>query len=117
MSYPRAGPATSPLPLLSFLDLSSPTCLVAERAPLLSLFCLPFSLDFFHLVLCRMRAQVCTLEGHSNALRSVCVTPDGKHVVTGSDDNTARVWRLDDGKHVRTLKRGRSAGCLRAYAA
>ena len=35
---------------------------------------------------------------------SVCVTPDGLHVVTGSNDKTARVWLLADGSHVRTLE-------------
>ena len=38
------------------------------------------------------------------ALTSVCVTVDGKYVVTGSGDKTARVWRLDNGAHVRTLE-------------
>ena len=42
-------------------------------------------------------AQVRTLEGHRDFVNSVCVTPDGKHVVTGSRDKTARVWRFDDG--------------------
>ena len=37
------------------------------------------------------------------------VTRDGGHVVTASRDNTARVWRLDDGAHVRTLE-GHSDG-------
>ena len=37
-------------------------------------------------------------------MTSVCVTVDGKYVVTGSGDKTARVWRLDDGAHVRTLE-------------
>ena len=37
-------------------------------------------------------------------VKSVCVTPDGLHVVTGSSDSTAFVWRLADGAHVRTLK-------------
>ena len=32
------------------------------------------------------------------------MTPDGLHVVTGSRDNTARVWRLADGALVRTLE-------------
>eukprot|EP00965_Chrysotila_dentata_P139160 4601776-Pleurochrysis_carterae.AAC.1 len=32
----------------------------------------------------------------------VCVTPDGKHVVTAS--KKALVWRLDDGELVNTLK-------------
>ena len=37
-------------------------------------------------------------------MSSVCVTPDGLHVVTGSMDSTARVWLLADGSLVRTLK-------------
>ena len=32
------------------------------------------------------------------------VTADEQHVVTGSDDKTARVWRLADGALVRTLE-------------
>ena len=35
-----------------------------------------------------------TLKGHTKEVRSVCVTPDGLHVVTGSWDDTARVWLL-----------------------
>eukprot|EP00965_Chrysotila_dentata_P165426 5463037-Pleurochrysis_carterae.AAC.1 len=35
-------------------------------------------------------AQVRTLEGHRRWVLSICVTPDGKHVVTGSNDKTAR---------------------------
>eukprot|EP00965_Chrysotila_dentata_P098642 3260939-Pleurochrysis_carterae.AAC.2 len=34
------------------------------------------------------------------------MTPDGKHVLTGLRDGTARVWHLDDGKHVRTPRWG-----------
>ena len=32
------------------------------------------------------------LKGHTNAVRSIAVTSDGARIVTGSDDNTARVW-------------------------
>ena len=35
-----------------------------------------------------------TLEGHTNCLYSVCVSPDNVHVLTASMDNTARVWLL-----------------------
>eukprot|EP00965_Chrysotila_dentata_P194473 6176391-Pleurochrysis_carterae.AAC.1 len=49
-------------------------------------------------------AQVRVLGGHRGEVSTVCVTPNGKHVVTGSNDKTARVWRIDDGAHVRTLK-------------
>jgi WD40 repeat protein len=34
-----------------------------------------------------------TLIGHNGAVTSVALSPDGRRIVTGSDDNTARVWR------------------------
>jgi len=43
-----------------------------------------------------------TLEGHTDIVRSVCVTPDGKHILTASQDCTARIWLLPGGSHVRT---------------
>ena len=45
-----------------------------------------------------------TLQGHTNDVTSVCETPDGTHVVTGSNDDTARIWQLSDGARVRTLQ-------------
>ena len=36
-----------------------------------------------------------------NYISSVCVTPDNKHVVAGSDDNTIFVIRIEDGKLIR----------------
>ena len=48
---------------------------------------------------CRSLQKICLPE-----VSSVCATVDGKYVVTGSGDKTARVWRLDDGAHVRTLE-------------
>ncbi len=35
-----------------------------------------------------------TLSGHTSAVNAVAVTPDGRHAVSGSDDNTLRVWDL-----------------------
>jgi WD40 repeat protein len=37
-----------------------------------------------------------TLARHARAVRHVAFSADGKIVATGSDDNTARVWRVDD---------------------
>jgi WD40 repeat protein len=34
----------------------------------------------------------------------VAVTPDGRHVISGSDDNTLRVWDLETGQELRTLE-------------
>jgi DNA-binding beta-propeller fold protein YncE len=39
--------------------------------------------------------------GHEGAVSSVAVTPDGKYIVSGSWDNTVRVWELATGKEVR----------------
>jgi hypothetical protein len=39
-----------------------------------------------------------TLAGHSRAVRSVSVTPDGLRAVSGSSDNTLRVWDLSSGE-------------------
>ena len=45
-----------------------------------------------------------TLEGHTNRVNAVAVTPDGRHVVSGSDDKTLRVWDLATGETKTTLK-------------
>ncbi|MBM3495619.1 MAG: WD40 repeat domain-containing protein, partial [Armatimonadetes bacterium] len=45
-----------------------------------------------------------TLEGHTGRVMSVALTADGKRAVSGSDDNTLRVWDLETGKTLRTLE-------------
>jgi WD40 repeat protein len=37
------------------------------------------------------------LEGHSNLVNSVIYSPDGKHIVSGSEDRTIRVWNAELG--------------------
>ena len=36
--------------------------------------------------------QKCTLTGHSSAVNCVAYSPDGKHIASGSDDKTVKVW-------------------------
>jgi WD40 repeat protein len=36
--------------------------------------------------------------GHTGRINALTVDPDGKHAISGSDDLTVRIWRLDSGK-------------------
>jgi WD40 repeat protein len=36
-----------------------------------------------------------TLSGHTSAIWSAAFSPDGKYVLTGSFDYTARLWEVD----------------------
>ena len=47
--------------------------------------------------------------GHSSYVNDVAFSPDGKHLATGSDDKTARVWEVASGACVATLE-GHSDG-------
>jgi WD40 repeat protein len=38
--------------------------------------------------------------GHSNHVNSVAYSPDGKHIVSGSEDWTVRIWDAAMGKEV-----------------
>ena len=46
---------------------------------------------------------VCTLRGHSGSVYSVAFSPDGKHVLSGSDDETVKIWDAQTGKEVSVL--------------
>jgi dipeptidyl aminopeptidase/acylaminoacyl peptidase len=48
---------------------------------------------------------IATLQAHTNLVRCIALSPDGKTLVSGSDDLTVRVWDLPAGK-VRTTLRG-----------
>ena len=44
--------------------------------------------------------QVCTLKGHAYSVLSVAFSPDGKHIVSGSQDNLVKVWDAETGGEV-----------------
>ena len=45
----------------------------------------------------------CTLTGHSDSVYSVAYSPDGKHIVSGSRDNTVKIWDAQSGEEVRVV--------------
>ena len=45
-----------------------------------------------------------TLKGHSDSVRSVTISPDNKKVVSGSDDNSIKVWELDTGRLLNDIR-------------
>ena len=48
--------------------------------------------------------QECTLiTGHSETVTSVAYSPYGKHIVSGSGDDTVKVWDSQTGKEVIVL--------------
>ena len=49
---------------------------------------------------CLVHEQECTLTGHSGPVYSVAYSPDGKHIVSGSFDNTVKVWDSQTGTEV-----------------
>jgi serine/threonine protein kinase len=44
-----------------------------------------------------------TLTGHSDSVRSVVYSPDGRYLATGSVDKTIKIWEVATGKQLRTL--------------
>jgi WD40 repeat protein len=49
-----------------------------------------------------------TLQGHTGWVNAVAVTPDGRHVVSGSSDNTLCVWDLATGE-TKTMLQGHTS--------
>lgn len=51
----------------------------------------------------RTRAQLATLQGHTDAVASVAWSPDGHLLVSASQDQTVRLWEVSTGQTLTTL--------------
>ena len=60
----------------------------------------------------RPRAGSAPLSGHTDWVTSAAYSPDGKHIVTASDDQTARIWDAATGQEVRQLSGHTDGGQL-----
>jgi len=47
--------------------------------------------------------QLFTLTGHSDSVNALALTPDGKQVISASDDNTLKVWDLSSREVIATF--------------
>lgn len=47
-----------------------------------------------------------TLQGHTDWVNSVAISPNGDTLASGSEDNTIKLWDMHTGKERRTLKKG-----------
>ena len=50
-----------------------------------------------------VRNPECTMGGHSDTVIQVEFSDDGGHVISGSQDNTVRVWDVASGRQVQEL--------------
>lgn len=49
------------------------------------------------------KAELVVQTGHTDVVRSVAFSPDGKIIGSGSDDNTVKLWDAATGQELRTL--------------
>src|SRR5207249_1024668 len=59
--------------------------------------------EYEYLLRQTMRLEL-DLWGHTGPVSSVCFSPDGERIVSGSEDKTVTVWDAHTGQEIRTLK-------------
>ncbi|MFN6541439.1 MAG: WD40 repeat domain-containing protein [Nostoc sp. EkiNYC01] len=57
------------------------------------------------------RKEISTLTGHNSGVNAVAIAPDGKTALSGSEDNTLKVWDLQTAKEISTFIGESSINC------
>lgn len=60
--------------------------------------------DEAHLAITKTFPQLVTTLNHDDTVESVAFSPNGKLILTASDDHTARLWNAQDGRLLSTLR-------------
>jgi len=56
-----------------------------------------------------------SLNGHSGAVLDIDFTPDGKYLLSGSDDHTAMLWDIENKKAIATFKTNGSVNNVKCF--
>ena len=54
-------------------------------------------------------AQQAVLSGHSAPVTAVAFSQDGRHILTGSEDGTARLWEASTGRGIGVMRGARTS--------
>lgn len=60
--------------------------------------------SYIHLLDIQSETNRHTLSSHTNFVSSIAFSPDGQHLLTGSWDNTAKIWNCQTGQLLHTFK-------------
>jgi len=54
-------------------------------------------------VIAQEQLETVVQRGHALAVRTVCFSPDGKFLASGSEDKTIKIWEFSSGRELKTL--------------
>jgi uncharacterized protein with WD repeat len=74
------------------------------------------SMSHRHIVALLMKVTGRQLHGHTSSVNAVAFFPDGRHIISGSDDQSIRIWRVNTGTVVTVLPATKSGSGLSSIA-